>query len=121
MIDVPSGGQVDFQVEAMIGYVYRSYDPNATDPFGMFPWVFAGETSGWSSTQTVTIPVSSTPSPSPTPSIEPTQSPEPQQPEPSPTTLVITTSVIMAVIVISLFVYFRKHKPLSKEKKQNTA
>ena len=44
------------------------------------------------------------------PSIEPTQSPDPQQSEPFPTTLVIATSVIIAVIAIGLFVYFKKHK-----------
>jgi hypothetical protein len=115
MIDVPSGGQVDFQVEAMIGYVYRSYDPNATDPLGMFPWVFAGETSGWSNTQTITIPDPSIPSPSPTPSIEPTQSTEPRS-EPFPTTLVIATSVTIAVIGIGISVYFKRRKPLRKMK-----
>jgi hypothetical protein len=43
----PPEGQVDFQVEAMVGYVSR--DPLAIG------WVFNGETSGWSSTQTITI------------------------------------------------------------------
>jgi len=42
------------------------------------------------------------------------------KPEPFPTTLVIATSVIIAVIAIGLFVYFRKHKPVSKDVKQNT-
>ncbi len=54
----PPGGRVDFQVEAMIGYVNR--DPLASG------WVFTGETSGWSSTQTITIDeISSATSPSP--------------------------------------------------------
>ena len=39
---------------------------------------------------------------------------------PFPTTLVIAASVIIAVISIGLFVYFRKHKPVSKDAKQNT-
>jgi hypothetical protein len=67
MIDVPSGGQVDFQVEAMIGYVSRVYNPNATSQLTMFPWQFTGETSGWSATQTLTIKEFQTPSPEPTP------------------------------------------------------
>lgn len=41
--------------------------------------------------------------------------------EPFPTTLLIATSVIVAVVCIGLFVYFKKRKPVSKEKKQNTA
>jgi hypothetical protein len=45
----PIGAEIDFQVEAMIGYIHRVVDD------GMNPWVFTGETSGWSSTQTVTI------------------------------------------------------------------
>ncbi|MGD6807983.1 MAG: hypothetical protein ACQCN4_13620 [Candidatus Bathyarchaeia archaeon] len=43
----PPEGQVDFQVEAMVGYVSR--DPLAIG------WVFNGETSGWGDTQTLTI------------------------------------------------------------------
>jgi len=44
------------------------------------------------------------------PSIEPTQSPDPQQSEPFPTTIAIASSVIVAVVCIGLFVYFKKHK-----------
>ena len=49
MITFPAGAQVDFQVEAMMGYVHR--DATVT----MAPWVFTGEKSDWSETQTVTI------------------------------------------------------------------
>jgi hypothetical protein len=49
------GGQVDFQVQALIGFTHRGYDPNATNQLDMFPWVFDGETSDWSNTQTITI------------------------------------------------------------------
>jgi hypothetical protein len=42
-------------------------------------------------------------------SIEPTQSPEPQ-PESYPKTIVIATSVIIAVVCIGLFVYFKRSK-----------
>jgi len=65
MIEFPPGAQVDFQVEAMIGYVHR----DATS--FMAPWVFTGEKSGWSETQTLTIPTS-TPSPTSSPSPTPT-------------------------------------------------
>ena len=49
--NLPSGGQLDFQVEALIGYIGR----NA----GFASWYFTGQESGWSNTQTVTIPASS--------------------------------------------------------------
>lgn len=72
MIRIPAGGQVDFQVEAMIGYVHRD-----ASTFWA-PWVFEGEKSGWSNTQTITIPENQTPSlegtPTP-PNIGPTSRP----------------------------------------------
>jgi hypothetical protein len=52
--------QVDFQVEAMIGYVHRTV--------GFMSWFFTGESSDWSPIQTVTMPASSS-SPSPTPNV----------------------------------------------------
>jgi hypothetical protein len=62
--------QIDFQVEAMIGAFYRGYNASATDQLGMYPYVFDGETSGWSNTQTVTVPASSaSSSPTPTPTV----------------------------------------------------
>lgn len=105
------GTQIDFQVQALIGYVHRVYNPDATDQLQMWPWVFTGETSGWSSTQTITIPDSSTPSSSPASSMEPTQSPEPQQTEPFPTLPLVTASIaIAAVAAVSVLVYFKKRK-----------
>ena len=65
----PDGVQVDYQVEAMIGYVHR----DASKAFA--PWVFTGEKSGWSETLTVTVPISTqlpTITPSPTAIPEPT-------------------------------------------------
>jgi hypothetical protein len=50
------GDQVDFQVQALIGATHRGYNATATNQLEMYPFVFDGETSGWSSTQTVTIP-----------------------------------------------------------------
>jgi hypothetical protein len=45
----PIGAEVDFQVEAMIGYTHRVVEG------GDAPWHFFGETSGWTNTQTLTI------------------------------------------------------------------
>jgi hypothetical protein len=62
--NIPQGGTVDFQVEALAGSVHRGYNPNATDQLNMYPYVFTGETSGWSNTQTATVPqTDATPSP----------------------------------------------------------
>ncbi len=55
--NLQANAQVDFQVEAMIGYVHRT--------IGFASWFFTGESSGWSNTQTITIPDTSI-SPSPT-------------------------------------------------------
>ena len=70
----PAGSQLDFQVEAMIGYVSRDISQAGA------PWVFTGEKSGWSNTQTLKIAESQTPTPAPTFTPEPTSTPysEPQ-------------------------------------------
>jgi hypothetical protein len=58
---LPAGAKVDFEVEAMIGYTHRD-----ASTFWA-PWVFEGETSGWSETQTITIPAAPSPTSSPPP------------------------------------------------------
>ena len=62
-LDISSGDTVDFQVQALIGYRTRvNHDVvgaiPAGDPTDPIPhhFVFTGETSGWSETQTITIP-----------------------------------------------------------------
>jgi hypothetical protein len=50
-LEVPSGEQVDFQVEAMIGYF--ALQPVMPAQY----YAFSGEKSGWSETQTLTVPV----------------------------------------------------------------
>jgi hypothetical protein len=85
---LPTSGQVDFQVQAMIGHRDRGAYSN-----GIMPYVFRGETSGWSNTQTLTI------SDSPTPTAEP-----------FPTTLLFVASVGIALTVIGLLVHFKKRK-----------
>lgn len=111
MIDVPSGGKVDFQVEAMIGYVHRG----GVIILPGSGWTFTGEKSGWSSTQTLTIPVSSAPSASPT-------SPALEQTEPTATPyeesqsieleIILVVTVIVAVLGtgFGLLLYFIKRK-----------
>ena len=94
---LPSYGQVDFQVEAMIGYRTRTWKYIVGEQ--MLPYVFEGERSGWSNTQTITIPDLSLPLSSPTPSAEP---------QSFPTTLVIGAIVALIIIGIGLIVYFKK-------------
>lgn len=64
---IPTGGTTDVQVEAMLGHIGRN---NTMIPYP-YPYVFFGETSGWSGTQTVTLPPKSafTVSPNPSPSV----------------------------------------------------
>ena len=91
LMDFPLGSQVDFQVQALAGYIHRVWNPNATNQLDMYPYVFAGEESGWSNTQTLTI------SPIPSPSPEPT-------PEPISTALVIAIVILVAIGTIALVV-----------------
>lgn len=49
---IPTGATTDIQVEAMIGHIGRN---NTMIPYP-YPYVFFGETSGWSDTQTATLP-----------------------------------------------------------------
>ena len=90
---LPSSGQVDFQVQAMIGYRTRSlawlYGRQG------LPYVFEGESSGWSETQTLTIGEIPTPSPSP----EPAPSLEP--------ILILGVIALMAVFAFGLVLLYR--------------
>jgi hypothetical protein len=64
---ISTGATTDIQVEAMIGYIGRN---NTMDPYP-YPYVFFGETSGWSNIQKVTLPPKNafTVSPSPSPTV----------------------------------------------------
>jgi len=107
---IPDGGQVDLQVEALVGHdaqVYVNDHPLAPWPIGHYEQSIAFDiSSDWSNTQTIMIGESQTPTPSP----EPTPYEEPI-PEPFPTTLVATASIASAAIVgLGLLVYFKKRK-----------
>ena len=59
---ISAGDQIDFQVETQIGYAHKE-----TTPIPSPPWLFVGQTSGWSNTQTITIgETSNITSPTPT-------------------------------------------------------
>jgi hypothetical protein len=92
--------QVDFQVEAMIGYVHRT--------IGFMSWYFTGESSDWSPTQTITIPTSSiSPTPNPTSSPIPTQTANPSPTVPELSWLVI---IPLMISILSIAVVLRHRK-----------
>jgi hypothetical protein len=89
---VPTNSIVDVQVETMSGYIHRDYNPNHTSQLDMYPYVFTGETSEWSNTQTITISDDSV-------------SPSPTVPE-----FPITASMIAVLVVVSLSLVIGKRK-----------
>ncbi|MCW4046781.1 MAG: hypothetical protein NWE99_04365 [Candidatus Bathyarchaeota archaeon] len=109
---IPSKGQMDFQVRALIGHVDRVGDPNHSALYNMYyaNAVFTGESSDWSDTQTISIgesqmPTSPPATPTPTSSQEPLLTPEQLQ---------IMVGVIIAVAVLGaglgLLIYLAKRK-----------
>jgi hypothetical protein len=109
-IRVLAGSQTDIQVEAMIGYVHRVIEGNSA------PWVFTGETSGWSETQTISIPANTPLNPTSTPPTSPSQSPTPtpyQEPQQTELTEAIVGGVIAIVVIgagLGLLIYLIKRK-----------
>jgi hypothetical protein len=69
-LGIPNYGQVDFQVQAQIGYIQDTGDAFAARVWGIH-YNFTGETSDWSNTQTVTISATSASS-NPTSTMSPT-------------------------------------------------
>jgi hypothetical protein len=107
--EVPSGGQIDFQVQAIAGYV-TTIQGGFVPPFGYTGYdVFTGEKSGWSNTQTITISESQTPSSSPANSPTPSQE-STLTPEQGNTILGAITATAVLGATLGLLVYFRKRK-----------
>jgi hypothetical protein len=106
----PSGGEVDFQVEAFVGG-YEYVEPQGGNPIGS-GWHFKSiAESGWSNSQTITVDASVPTATPNTSTSSPSQTPLPAQ-EPFPTVAVGTVSGAVAVVAIGvgLLVYFKKHK-----------
>jgi hypothetical protein len=111
VLDYVPGSQVDFQVQASIGYY-------TTDN------VFVGKSSGWSNTHTLTIPddnSTSIPSTSPTSTVSPSQNPTvtPQQVDVGggvllgldfEQTALILLSVAVAVLLVVVVVFLRSRR-----------
>ena len=103
----PPRAQVDFQLEALIGYIHHVVAlPVSAE-------VFEGQTSGWSNTQTITIPEDQTPTPSPatTPTPPPTSTPY-QEPQQAQIEVIVGVAIVAVVIGagLGLLVYLIKRK-----------
>ncbi len=120
---IPAGGQVDFQMQALIGHLDKIY--TGSTGFAWFGdemdhyYVFTGETSDWSDTQTLTIGESQTSTPSP--ETTPTQPPSPiiaptptpyQEPQHIEQEVIISVAIAAAVIGagLVLLIYLIKRK-----------
>jgi hypothetical protein len=64
--DVPEGGKVDVQVQALFGNFRAEPFGHIGLPAPTYDFYFEGTTSDWSETQTITFGESQTPTPSPT-------------------------------------------------------
>jgi hypothetical protein len=123
-LNVTSGGQIDFQVEALVGDYVQVHGESVT-PWGASSWnVFLGETSGWSNTQTITVdadepaiaPDEPTEPDKPTTpdeqitSGEPTPDEESNQPDQSAIILAIAVTATVAALGSGLLVYLKMRK-----------
>jgi hypothetical protein len=135
----PNGSQIDFQVQALIGYdeaIYRI--AGNTGELALFGMYFTGEASNWSNTQTITLGDSSsttTYSSSPLPSSPTSTTSSSQNPTVTPTTqsgdnwtlpqldLTVLGFAALGVVVVVLLVFLillrRRIRVL--EQKQNGA
>jgi len=98
--NLTAGDKIDFQVQAMIGSIQRVYNSNFTNQLDIYPYVFTGETSDWSNTQTITIPASSSSS-----------APSPTVPELS---LIAVIFLIPGIFSIALILSYRKSSDARK-------
>jgi hypothetical protein len=104
--DVPDGGEIDFQVQAFIGYYTQIDTDPLLDPYRRtwtVPVWITGEASGWSTTQTIKIDKNqislASPAPTSTPNQELTLTPE-------GTEVIIGAAITTAVICAGLGLLF---------------
>jgi hypothetical protein len=106
---ISAGATTDIQVKAMIGHIERGFNGNATNQIEMYPYVFIGQTSDWSKTQTVTLPpkIPFTPSAS-----TPTHAPSPTVPE-------LSWLILLPLFLIALSValILTRHKTVNGSKR----
>jgi hypothetical protein len=66
---IPENGVVDVQVQALFGSYEKHPSGMRGAGFPTYDFIFSGESSNWSNTQTVTMPSSTFTSPSPSPTV----------------------------------------------------
>jgi hypothetical protein len=110
LMSIPTNGQIDFQVEALVGHNSEewtriNYSPyfHENETFGFVPAVAYDSTSGWSNTQTINladgaVSISTSPNPSPTPTV-------PEFP-------LISILSLFSAITLTLILMLRKHSKL---------
>ncbi|MCW3983280.1 MAG: hypothetical protein NWE96_04715 [Candidatus Bathyarchaeota archaeon] len=110
--NIKGEGTIDFQVQALIGSVHRVYNGSAAEIMDTAPWIFEGETSDWSSTQTITVP-------EPTQTAVPSASQSSTSPTVNPTVSqvfgldwvgVVVVVLLGVVVVLFVFVVFYSGK-----------
>lgn len=126
LMNVSDNGQVDFRVQTIIGYSTRINYTTQGPPIGLDPgdsyhyYIFTGQTSDWSSIQTITIPTGSvtTSKPNPTSSSNPTTAPTSTATTNNSTgnpnsvplnTLIAVVAIFLAIIVALSLLLFRRH------------
>ncbi len=102
---VPTNGQMDFQVEALEGYTLEtSYDAHIM--FTYVGFTFFGLESGWSNTQTVTIgETSASTSPNPTPTLTQNPTPTPTVPE---FPILVIFPFFVSVLLVAVYLKHRR-------------
>jgi len=116
---LPSNAQIDFQVEAIVGYDSQAWyvqHPTYPEIGGFYePAIAYYADSGWSTTQTISISddsvSTSTPNPSSNPTATPTDTISTENNITSLlTSLALAATAILVVVVISLLLYVRHLK-----------
>jgi hypothetical protein len=112
---IPTTGQVDFRLQALIGYYTETGHPW----MDVYEYNFTGQTSDWSNTQTISIPANTPLSPTSTPSSStsmPTVTPTSVNSAPASSNLLLVITIALVVIafllivIISLLLYLRKRR-----------
>ena len=104
--EIPAGGQIDFKVEAFVGYYTTS---EYVGIFGLrYYQIYTGESSGWSETQAISIPENTPLNPVPN---SPTPLPS-EQPQTIEQDVILGVAVTVAIVVIGLglLLYLIKRK-----------
>ncbi|MCW3995187.1 MAG: hypothetical protein NWE98_03435 [Candidatus Bathyarchaeota archaeon] len=122
-LGIPHYGQVDFQVQAQIGYIQDTGDAFAARVWGIH-YNFTGESSDWSDTQTITISEiatspnqTETPTSTLTPTLSPDSTPTPYNSYPNlflsdnmQLTIIAVIFAVFVVVIASLSLYIKKLK-----------